>query len=577
MNSRHWIFLFFIFPTLIGFGQEGKANESVFRQQSGALYSLFYYLEEVDHEKFNVNLDSIRAYSNTVSGDKKRFMLHFIRSMEYLEKENLFDAFTEINKVYSEDIQLDLTDELLAEQQLGFIYSIFGDEELAEKHLLHVFEKIKKQKFKQEYISKWLTQMYIEKGESQKAVEILKKSQVFPNNKQLDAYFNIGTRLYVLKKYDDAEYYLNKADSLEKLNPNKEDRMYIECMLGQLKIKTNKIDEGKAHLLEVVKVSNPIPSMFAYISSNEKLIQQYFEEGKKDSCLLILNGYYVSPKLNFDYQSSCYALKAEYYKKCGVEQDYLAALAQSYDYKDSLLDDLYVDLEQFALLKNNQLNLLQENLKIKNEKNAAIEQKNSVYLYLMIILAILVIISVLFFFFRLRKNKELERIRTQLATAELERVQISAAKLEMELKAKKMDLHQMISSLTLKQEFNKEQRKLMKELLAKDTDELKSELDRLYNQMKSFNAIEEHMDTLQSDIDNVNNVFVQKLKSEFPTLTQNDIEICSLHMLNLNTKQIATMRNVSPKAIQIARYRIKKKMGLNEEVDLMEYIEKNIF
>jgi DNA-binding CsgD family transcriptional regulator len=44
--------------------------------------------------------------------------------------------------------------------------------------------------------------------------------------------------------------------------------------------------------------------------------------------------------------------------------------------------------------------------------------------------------------------------------------------------------------------------------------------------------------------------------------------------MQLNTKEIAQMLNIEPKSIRMARYRLKKKLNLPEETDLINFISK---
>jgi len=67
--------------------------------------------------------------------------------------------------------------------------------------------------------------------------------------------------------------------------------------------------------------------------------------------------------------------------------------------------------------------------------------------------------------------------------------------------------------------------------------------------------------------------FIFNLKIICPTLTINEIKHCACFRLNIDTKEIAVFFNVTPASIQKSRVRLKKKLGLPENVDLREFIE----
>ncbi|MBL7815199.1 MAG: hypothetical protein JNL70_09320 [Saprospiraceae bacterium] len=72
--------------------------------------------------------------------------------------------------------------------------------------------------------------------------------------------------------------------------------------------------------------------------------------------------------------------------------------------------------------------------------------------------------------------------------------------------------------------------------------------------------------------DQVNQNFTSELLKKHPNLTQNDLRICALTRLNLSTKEIAALLNISAKGVQQSRYRVKKRMELTEDDDLYEYL-----
>ena len=66
--------------------------------------------------------------------------------------------------------------------------------------------------------------------------------------------------------------------------------------------------------------------------------------------------------------------------------------------------------------------------------------------------------------------------------------------------------------------------------------------------------------------------FFQILKSRYPSLTSSDLRFCSYLCMNLSSKEIASMMNISLKGVEAARYRIRKKIGLPSEVSLSAFL-----
>ena len=62
------------------------------------------------------------------------------------------------------------------------------------------------------------------------------------------------------------------------------------------------------------------------------------------------------------------------------------------------------------------------------------------------------------------------------------------------------------------------------------------------------------------------------MKEIHPKLTPNDLRLCAYLRLNLSSKEIAPLLNISPKSVEVKRYRLRKKMELPHEASLTNYI-----
>ena len=71
---------------------------------------------------------------------------------------------------------------------------------------------------------------------------------------------------------------------------------------------------------------------------------------------------------------------------------------------------------------------------------------------------------------------------------------------------------------------------------------------------------------------NADTDFLKKVKKAHPVLTPNDLRLCAYLRLNLSSKEIAPLLNISSRSVEIKRYRLRKKMELEHEKSLVEYI-----
>jgi DNA-binding CsgD family transcriptional regulator len=68
--------------------------------------------------------------------------------------------------------------------------------------------------------------------------------------------------------------------------------------------------------------------------------------------------------------------------------------------------------------------------------------------------------------------------------------------------------------------------------------------------------------------------FLNRIRKENADITTGEIRLAALLRLNLNTKEIASILGISPSSVNIARYRLRKKLNLTREQDLVDFLTK---
>jgi DNA-binding NarL/FixJ family response regulator len=67
--------------------------------------------------------------------------------------------------------------------------------------------------------------------------------------------------------------------------------------------------------------------------------------------------------------------------------------------------------------------------------------------------------------------------------------------------------------------------------------------------------------------------FNAKLSENFPQLTTQERRLATLLRLGFSSKYIATLMNITPKSVEISRYRLRQKLGLSKGDNLVNYIK----
>lgn len=87
-----------------------------------------------------------------------------------------------------------------------------------------------------------------------------------------------------------------------------------------------------------------------------------------------------------------------------------------------------------------------------------------------------------------------------------------------------------------------------------------------YEQVKDDQAI-------KMDVDKTNTEFFQNLLTKYPHLTKNEQRLCAQVRMDLSSKDIAAANNISVKSVEMARYRLRKQLGLKTEEELGKFLK----
>jgi len=90
-------------------------------------------------------------------------------------------------------------------------------------------------------------------------------------------------------------------------------------------------------------------------------------------------------------------------------------------------------------------------------------------------------------------------------------------------------------------------------------------IDRNINNADDWKFFEDAFNNADKD-------FLKKIKGMHTELTANDLRLCAYLRLNLSSKEIAPLLNISVKSVEVKRYRLRKKMDLPHEEGLANYI-----
>lgn len=467
----------------------------------------------------------------------------FMQALEYyLEAEAIYVAADaqskqahnqlELAKVYYYLKQPEKSLELI-DKSRKYYQSKGMQEELAEVYgqLGHMYEKA------EVYDSAW----YYEN----KALTLYNKFDNMPGVARV--YDNLGSILEDKEQYGEARLWFEKASELNRILENDVELVGNYNNLGDCYRKLGRLDSGFYFTSKALELSRRLELRYQESSALRDLSKVYLDSGQSD--------------LGYTYLDESSALYEELYSQESGRQV-------------ALLQTLY-DLER----KNAEISELENLQRIEKIKRVGMMTGG---------LSLLLLGGIVFSRQRLkiRKNQQLMDQEKALHKADLENSQLQSEQLKMELEHKQLQEKHLELELELGQKALAarmlqliEKNKLL-EALKNDISEIEEEVPgdmqkrvkKIVNQINySFNH-DKSWEDFRKSFEQIHSGFFDKLKEASPELTANDLRICALIRINLSSKDIASLLGISTDSLRVARYRLRKKLNIDQGGNLRKYI-----
>ncbi|WP_245795573.1 helix-turn-helix and ligand-binding sensor domain-containing protein [Arenibacter nanhaiticus] len=163
------------------------------------------------------------------------------------------------------------------------------------------------------------------------------------------------------------------------------------------------------------------------------------------------------------------------------------------------------------------------------------------------------------------ENKK--RLKRKKLKAQKKIIQLNNEKLQSEIESKNRELAVSTMSIIKKNEFLNTIKEELKKTKIADP-QIKAvirTIDRNIGNEDDWKFFEEAFNNADKD-------FLKKVKTIHEDFTPSDLRLCAYLRLNLSSKEIAPLLNISVRSVEVKRYRLRKKMNLSHEMSLTDYI-----
>lgn len=456
-----------------------------------------------------------------------------------------------------------------------------------------------------------LADIYVKKGQYNlalknqlRSLELYKERTKDPLY-EADAYNALGQTEMKMENYQQSFIYLEQA--LKVYNEFKDLLWESDVLkiIGENMVLQNKPDEALKYLLRCIEIAKENEFQLTEASAHNILGNAYRQLNRNPEALQSLNksveiyGQMENPtEVNEAYISlGVFHNKANqpnraipYFEKAIVISDSIGAVPQAYqayfersqsflqlkEHKRALEDfALYNKLKDsmFSVKKSQQIEEMRIIFETEKKENEIVLQQKEIKtlnqeveisnlrkgLYAGGLASTLALSGLLVFGFRqrMKKNKVEREKQEEIYKQEIE--------------YKKKELTSQTLHLVQKNTFIQELRENL-EGLRNSPEKFKVEFRRIVMLLKKQNAEDKDWEVFKSYFADVHNDFDNKLKAIYADITEKEIRLAAFLRMNLSTKEIAAMLNVLPDSILKSKYRLKKKLNLDKEMDLTSFL-----
>lgn len=340
-------------------------------------------------------------------------------------------------------------------------------------------------------------------------------------------YENLGSIHEDLARYDSAGYYFRQALLLNGQTGDDTARIEVLNNLGDVLRKTGRYREGLQRTKEALALALQVNEKYQLSGACRDVAKSYHLLGNNDSAF-----YYLE-------QSRSHLLDI-YSEESGKQV--------------ALLQTMY-DIEK----KNREI----ERLTSARKMNRIITMAVIVVIVLLMVLGSLIIS---------RQRLKIRNARI-LAEQDKRRYETAQERMQAELENRKIELSTHTLHIIQKNQLLEDLRNRLDEMLKDDRRDQKKQLKQLLQQINhSFNH-DHYWEEFRKMFEQVHQAFFNNLKRYCDKLTPNDLRLVALLKMNLPSGDIATLLCVSPDSLRVMRYRLRKKLNIEQGESLTAFIQ----
>ena len=368
---------------------------------------------------------------------------------------------------------------------------------------------------------------------------------------------NLGNSYYFQKRYKESLTHLkNSLKISQEIEAN--DLISITSFnIGKLYVKQNELNKGRLFLEQSITHSRTFTKNPVYLVWGlNGLTNAYNKLNKPQKAISLANeaikvadsiGNLDDLSLAYRQRSTSYTLFGDYEKALKDFQDYSKINDSVYNISKS--KEIRRLTTEFETKEKEQQIVLQE------KEITVLEQQASISNLQRILMGIALLLSLIGFY----------AVRQKMKRNKLEKEQVDA---ELAFKKKELTTHAL--HLAKKNEVLEGLKQKAEEL--KENEAAKNGYQQLIRTINFDLQDDNNWENFARYFEEVHKDFNSNVKNKYPQITSNELRLMALLKMNLTSKEMANILNISSEGIKKARYRLRKKLGITTEDSLQDLV-----
>lgn len=400
----------------------------------------------------------------------------------------------------------------------------------------------------------------------------MEASKAAYRNIYVRAYINIGAINIRTRSFDEAEINYTKAMTLL----SDDDMATYAVILNNLGIIAKeqedyqKAFENHKRALQI-RIENE--DLFGMCQSYNNLGATYYVSGnmgeaksnfEKSQEISIDNAYLSSALISLGYLQWIHEARGEY----RMAFDYQS---QQVEIKDSLMNQEKLRSITQMEMQDKFDTRVREALFRQEKLEAEQKRKETIYFFITASSLLGILILILFYFLQRSKMRR-NTLESRQNNLEMKSLELEKVNLEQELEFRTKELATNVMYMARTSEFiSNISEKLLKSKMhfTRDNQEV---ILKIITELQTY-IDQDTWSEFEIRFQQVHNEFYTRLNELHPDLTANEKKLCAFLRLNMTTKEISAITYQSVNSIIVARSRLRKKLGIERDENLVSYLE----